>query len=152
MFSQIGKKDPRADFKYKYTRTDRFNPITGESKANTSFGFEDYLPEKEKKYKANNHTRIPYIGQNYDIISGRKLTYGWYDDMIIFIYQFCKMEEQPLIWKSLSWAIWQMQGQQSAFIAAVYFTQSISACWSFPFDWAAFWQMASAKCKNIYHG
>ena len=63
------------DIKYKYSRANRFNPITGES-CNTTFGFEDFVPKYNKGYKANNFTMVPRSGERIDIISGRKLTYG----------------------------------------------------------------------------
>lgn len=70
-------KNRESDFAvYKYSRNDKFNPITGEFKGyGTHFGFEDYLPNSNKKYKANNFTMIPQQGQKYDIITGRKLTH-----------------------------------------------------------------------------
>lgn len=67
------KLNETQNVKYKYTRTDRFNPITGEFKSNTSFGFEDFVPQNSRSYKANNFSIIPRRGEKYDIISGRKL-------------------------------------------------------------------------------
>jgi hypothetical protein len=40
--------------KYKYLRTDRFNPITGQIKAYVSSGYEDFVPNTNKKYRAHN--------------------------------------------------------------------------------------------------
>ncbi len=56
----------------------KFNPITGELKnVESSFGFEDFRHngDKERKYRANNFTRVPRGGERFDIISGRKLPY-----------------------------------------------------------------------------
>jgi hypothetical protein len=64
---------PHQNAKYKYSRTDRFNPITGEFKANVSFGYEDFVPTANRKYRANNYTLIPIHGEKYDIINGRKI-------------------------------------------------------------------------------
>ena len=67
-------KNRESEMTYKYTRSDRFNPITGEFKGvKTNFGFEDYAPNRKKAYKANNFTRIPVGTESFDIITGRKL-------------------------------------------------------------------------------
>lgn len=58
-FNALRKISEHQNVKYKYSRTDRFDPITGEFKRNTSFGFEDFVPESSKKYKAVNYTVIP---------------------------------------------------------------------------------------------
>ena len=41
----------------------------------SSYGFEDfkYNGDNQRKYKANNFTRIPKLTERFDIISGRKL-------------------------------------------------------------------------------
>lgn len=102
VFSQFKQKDQKINAAFKYTRTDRFNPITGE-KIGAPFGFEDYAPSTDKKYKANNLTVLPSASSKYDIINGRKLTYTWtfYNEMYLWnnidvfkdYYNFLSLDE-----------------------------------------------------------
>lgn len=64
-----------AKISFKDRNTERFNPITGETRT-LSYGFEDFSMNRKNNYTANNFTFMPQKNEKFDIISGRRLTYN----------------------------------------------------------------------------